>query len=185
MRKFIGLAILLCVAAPMYGQRLTLDIPGLADKASEVVDVTLDGPLLKVAMKFLDSNDPDQRAARDIAGKLQGIYVKSYTFEKDGEYDPAIADRLRTQLSSWKRIVMVREKSRETSDVYVDLRGEDVLGLAIITTEPRELTIVNIVGPIDLDKLSRIEGQFGIPKYKYKDKDKDKDKEKDKEKTRD
>lgn len=178
MRKFIALAIFLGAAMPMYGQRLTFDIPGLAEKASEVVDVTLDGPLLKVAMKFLDDSDPDQRAARDIAGKLQGIYVRSYSFDKDGEYDPAIVDRVRAQLSTWKRIVMVREKSHESSDVYVDMNGENVLGLAIVTAEPRELTIVNIVGPIDLDKLAKIEGQFGIPKYKYKDKDKEKDKDK-------
>lgn len=173
MRKFIGLAILLCVAAPMYGQRLTVDIPGLAERASEVVDVTLDGPLLKIASKFLSSNDVNERAARDIVQKLQGIYVKSYTFDKEGQYDMAVVDRLRSQVSTWKRIVMVREKSGETSDVYVDLRGEDVLGLAIISAEPRELTIVNIVGPIDLDKLSKIEGQFGIPHFREKEKARD------------
>lgn len=164
MRKWIGITILLCAAAPVYAQRLTLDVPGLADRASEVVDVTLDGPLLRMASKFLSSKDPDERAARDIVQKLEGIYVKSYTFEKDGEYDPAIVERLRSQLSSWKHIVTVREKSRETNDIYVNMRGEDVIGLTIINAEPRELTLVNIVGPIDLDKLSRLEGQFGIPR---------------------
>ena len=168
MRKLIILTILLCVAAPVYAQRLTLDVPGLAERASEVVDVTLDGPLLRVAAKFLSSNDPDERAARDVVQKLQGIYVKSYTFEKDGEYDPAIVERLRTQLSSWKRVVTVREKGGDSSDIYFNMHGEDVMGLAIITAEPRELTLVNIVGPIDLDKLSSLEGQFGIPKIKAK-----------------
>jgi hypothetical protein len=37
-------------------------------------------------------------------------------------------------------------------------------GLAIIASEPREFTIVNIVGAVDLEKLRQLEGQFGIPK---------------------
>lgn len=164
MRKFLGIVILICVAAPVYAQRLTLDVPGLADRAREVVDVTLDGALLKVAAKFLSSNDPDERAARDIVSKIQGIYVKSYSFDKEGEYDAAIVERLRAQLTSWKRIVSVKERGRETSEIYVDMRGDEVLGVAVINAEPRELTIVNIVGPVDLDKLSKLEGQFGIPR---------------------
>ena len=33
----------------------------------------------------------------------------------------------------------------------------------MIASEPREFTIVNIVGSIDIDKLAKLEGQFGIP----------------------
>ncbi len=36
-------------------------------------------------------------------------------------------------------------------------------GLAVIASEPREFTIVNIVGSIDIDKIGRLEGQFDIP----------------------
>ena len=166
MRRILGIAILIAAALPMYGQRLAFDVPGLADRASKVVEVTLDGPLLRVAAKFLSSGNPDERSAREIAEKLQGIYVKSYEFDKDGEYDQAVVERLRAQVSGWKKIVTVREKFRETSDIYVDMQGEQVIGLAIINAEPRELTLINIVGPIDLDKLSKIEGQFGIPRIK-------------------
>jgi len=41
--------------------------------------------------------------------------------------------------------------------------GEQITGLAVLSIEPREFTVVNIVGPIDLDKLSKLEGQFGVP----------------------
>jgi len=34
----------------------------------------------------------------------------------------------------------------------------------LIASEPRQFTIVNIVGAIDLDKLHKLEGQFGVPK---------------------
>ena len=41
--------------------------------------------------------------------------------------------------------------------------GDQVSGLAVLATDPKELTVVNIVGPIDLEKLTQLEGQFGIP----------------------
>jgi hypothetical protein len=40
----------------------------------------------------------------------------------------------------------------------------------IIASEPREFTVVNIVGSIDLQKLRRLEGRFGIPKLQLEQK---------------
>jgi hypothetical protein len=45
-----------------------------------------------------------------------------------------------------------------------DVRGDRINGLVIISAEPREFTVVNIVGDIDLDRLSKLEGEFGIPR---------------------
>jgi hypothetical protein len=36
-------------------------------------------------------------------------------------------------------------------------------GLAVLHTDDKELTVVNIVGPVDLDKLAKLEGQLGVP----------------------
>lgn len=165
MRRVAFLILISLAAAPAWAQRLTLEVPGLADRAREVVEVTLDGSVLRLAAKFLSSSDPDERAARDIASKLEGVYVKSYEFDKEGEYDAAVVDRVRSQMGpTWKRIVTVKEKYRQTTEIYVNTRGEDVIGLCVINAEPRELTFVNIVGPIDLEKLAGLEGQFGIPR---------------------
>ena len=158
----------------------------MAAKAAESVDVTLDGALLRLAGKFL-SNDPDERSAKEMIDKLQGIYVRSYEFDADGAYDRSIIDKLRAQVGpSWKRLVEVKSRTRENVEIYADMRGESVAGLLILSAEPRELTIVNIVGPIDLDKLASLEGEFGIPriskdsKQKHgKEKDKDDDHEND------
>ena len=43
----------------------------------------------------------------------------------------------------------------EDVDVYVCMEGDKVKGLAVIASEPREFTIVNIVGSIDLDKIAQ------------------------------
>jgi hypothetical protein len=166
MRKAFLALLIFAVTAPLQAQKVTIDIPGLADKAREVVDITLDSQMLRLASKFLSSSDEDERAVRGIVSKLEGIYVRSYEFDKEGEYDRAVVDKVRAQLGpSWKKIVNVRSKLHNDAEIYLDMRGGDQpLGLIVISAEPRQLTIVNIVGPIDLDQLSHLEGEFGIPK---------------------
>ena len=165
MRKSAAaLTLLLLFAVPASAQRLNLDFPGLADRAEEVVDITLDAQMLRLAAKFFSGNDPDERALKEMVSGLTGIYVRSYEFAKDGEYDRALATRVRSQLgSTWKPFVTVRSKKKDNVDILADMRGENVVGLVIIASEPREFTVVNITGPIDLDRLADLEGQFGIP----------------------
>jgi hypothetical protein len=180
------LVITLALIAPVaLAQRIKIEVPeSVVARAAETVDVTLDASMLRLAGKFLSNTDADERAVKDMVGKLEGIYVKSYEFDEDGAYDRGIVDKVRGQLGpNWKRIVTVQSRKKANVEVYTDMRGEQIAGLLIISDEPRELTLVNIVGPVDLDKLASLEGQFGIPRMsKDKDKGKDKDKDKNKEK---
>lgn len=164
MRKFIvAIALIMAAAVPASAQRINLDFPGLAEKADEVVDITLDASMLRMASKFL-SKDADERAVRDMIQGLEGIYVRSYEFAKEGEYDRALVQRVKSQLgANWKPIVTVRSKKKENVDILANMRGEKAIGLVIISAEPREFTVVNINGPIDLERLADLEGQFGIP----------------------
>jgi hypothetical protein len=137
-----------------------------------VVDITLDASMLRLAAKFFGAADPEEREIRELINGLQGIYVRSYEFSKDGEYDRSLPDRLKAQLGpSWKPLVTVRSKTKENVNIMADVRGERIAGLVIIVAEPRELTVVNIVGDIDIDRLSRLEGEFGIPKVTKEDDD--------------
>jgi hypothetical protein len=167
------LALIASAAVPFtasaQGTRINLDLPDLAAKASETTDVTLDGAMLRLAGKFLSSTDADERAAREMINGLTGIYVRSYEFDHEGEYDKSQAERIRTQLGpSWKKIVKVSSRTKEDVDIYADTRGDAITGLLIISAEPKEFTVVNIVGPVDLEKLAGLEGQFGIP-HIYRD----------------
>ena len=163
-RALIAVLFAAAFARPSSAQVINIDVPGLDDKASEVVDVTLDGKMLRLAGKFL-SDEPEERMARDMIQKLQGIYVRSYEFEHEGEYDRRIVDRVRSQLGpNWQKIVNVRSKLKENVEVYTQSRGDQVTGLFVISAEPKELTFVQLVGPIDLDRLSDLEGHIGIPK---------------------
>lgn len=176
MRKFIIILMLLIVGAmPAAAQRINLDFPGLADRAEEVVDITLDASMLRMAAKFFSGKNADERAVRDMINGLEGIYVRSYEFAHDGEYDRSLIDRIKSQLGpSWKPFVTVRSKKKENVSIFADMRGEKIFGLVIIATKPREFTIVNINGPIDIDRLADLEGQFGIPEI-TKDEDDDDD----------
>ena len=139
----------------------------LAAKAEETVDVTIDGPMLQLATKFLSSKKPDEAKAKELVAGLKGIYVKSFEFDKEGAYSDEDVSAIRAQIRApaWSRIVGVRSKrERENVEVFTRMEGDKIIGLAIISAEPKELTIVNIVGPIDLDKLSDLEGEFGIPR---------------------
>jgi len=154
---------------PLGAQELKLpaSLDRLAAKASEVVDVTMDANLLQLASRFLSDKNKDDAQVKKVVGGLKGIYVKSFEFEKAGEYQESDIEPLRTQLHApaWSRIVGVRSrKSGDNSEVYVKTEGGKIGGLAILVTEPKELTIVSIEGSIDPDQLKELGGHFGIPK---------------------
>lgn len=173
MRNILLATVMALLAVPALAQRVNIDFPGLAERAAEVVDVTLDAQMLRLASKFLSSRDADQKEIREIVAKLDGIYVRIYEFDKTGEYDRDIMERVRKQLGpTWKKVVNVRSR-KENVEVYFDTRGDTIAGLVVIAAEPRELTFVNIVGPIDVEKLTHLGGQFGIPRLKIEEKEND------------
>lgn len=154
---------------PVMAQEIKIppSVEKLADKASEVVDVTLDASLLQLAARFLPKDDPDTAKIKRLISGLKGIYVRSFEFDSPGQYQMADVDAIRSQLHApgWSRIVGVRKlKAGEHSEVYVKSDGDAITGLAIVAAEPRELTIVSISGPIRPEDLQDLGGHFGIPK---------------------
>lgn len=173
----VGLA-LFWMALPARAQdaRLKLEhLEKLNAKAAEVTNVTLDGEMLQLAAKFLDmdKDDPETGQVKDLIKKLKGIYIKSFEFEQSNQYSAADVEEIRTQLAApgWSKIVENRDKrANETNEIYVMKDAHNnIAGVAILVAEPKELTVVNIVGPVDLDKLGALDGKFGIPENKEKE----------------
>jgi uncharacterized protein DUF4252 len=153
-------------AANAQGSRLQLStLDHLAAKASESVDVNIDGRLMHLAAKFLSDKDEDERQVKKLVEGIKGIYVKSFEFETDGQYSASDVETIRAQLRGpgWTRLLNVTSKKEGNAEVYLLLNGETVGGLAVVSAGDRELTVVNIVGPVDLEKLAKLEGQFGVP----------------------
>jgi hypothetical protein len=62
-------------------------------------------------------------------------------------------------------VVGVRSsRGGEDVDVFLKMEKDRIAGLVVIAAQATQLTFVNIVGPIDLEQLSSLGGQFGIPK---------------------
>ncbi len=163
------LFIISCVAN-LHAQdaRVPLDqLEKLAKLAEDTVEVSLDQKLLTVASKFLNANDPAQAKVKELVAGLQGIYVRVFRFDKPGEYAASDVDPIRNivKAAGWQKIVGVRSKrDGDNVDVHLRLVNDSIHGLVIIASQPKELVVVNILGPIDLEKLSQLQGQLGIPK---------------------
>ena len=143
----------------------TASLDHLAAKASQSVDVSVDERLIKKAAMVFSDQDADERKIKKLVEGLKGIYVRSFEFDKSGQYTAADLESIRTQLNGpgWTRMVNVTSKKDGNLEVYLLFHGEQVNGLAVLHSDEKELTIVNLVGPVDLDKLAQLEGQFGVP----------------------
>src|SRR6185312_8906670 len=59
----------------------------------------------------------------------------------------------------------VRSKREGSYDVMIMYEGSIVKGIGVVAAEPRALTVVNVIGTIDLAKFRDLEGKFGIPNF--------------------
>src|SRR5579885_2046184 len=101
-------AMLLLAALPLFGQQFdfsTLDKIGA--KAKSTTNISLDGDNLKAAMSLLGA-DGDKDAA--FVKNLKAVQVRSYEFEKEGQYNPADLIPVRNYVKSlkWPKIVDVK-----------------------------------------------------------------------------
>jgi hypothetical protein len=159
----------LLLAAPGMAAGPQLKIPDfshLRGKAVDSVDITLDGFLLRLVKKFAaEDNSGDEALA--ILNDIKSLRVRNFEFDSEGAYSRADVDSVRKQLAApgWSALAQVHKRDeQEDVDVYVNTDGDKILGLAVVASDPHSFTIVHIVGNIDIDKLAKIEGEFGIPR---------------------
>lgn len=155
---------------PAWAQEIKMpaNLDALADKADEAVSVTMDKPMLQFAARFLSDRDADEADVRKLIAGLDGIYVRSFQFNHEGEYNMADVESLRSQFPAppWGRLVGVKSKHGDNVDVYFKDGGNGQPGgIVVIAAEPRELTIVNILGNLDPQRLADLGGEFGIPRF--------------------
>ena len=153
--------------------RLRLEsIEKLAPKAAEAVNIEIDGILIKFAGSILSDEDVDERAVKELIGGLRGVYVRSYEFKSAGQFAEADVAAVREQLRApgWTRVMDVKSKGLDFGDaeVYLATAGGRVEGFALLVVEPRELTVVNIVGALDLDKIRRLGENLNLPRVTIK-----------------
>jgi hypothetical protein len=178
LRTLVLITTTFIVAVAAQGQqavtgRLRLEsLERLAPKASETVDIEIDGILIKFAGSILSDDDADERAVKELIKGLRGVYVRSYEFKTDGQFADADVTAVREQLRApgWSRVMDVKSRGLDFGDaeVYLATAGGRIEGFALLVIEPRELTVVNIVGSIDLDKLRQLGDNLNLPHIRIK-----------------
>lgn len=164
----ILVAALLCFSALRgYGQdaaKLQLaNLDKLSEKAARVTDVTLDGSLLQFAVNLIEKvsdDDKDVEQLKSIVKNLKGIYIKSFEFDEASQYSKADIDAIRSQLTSprWTKIVQsIEKRHNEYDEIYLLKNGDRVAGVVILVAEAKELTVVNLVGEVPMDKVASLE----------------------------
>lgn len=158
------LAALGSLAFPMLAaaEGAQLDLPAfshLQEQATDIVDITLGSWPLALASRLMEADDPQSAEMKKVIAGVRSIAVRSYEFDSDFVYSKADIAAVRAQLSrpGWTQLAQVRDRKREEEvDVYVAFDHDKATGFAIIASEPRKFTILNIVGALDLEQVAKL-----------------------------
>jgi hypothetical protein len=156
--------ILIAAAMPALAQQ-NFDFKSL-DKiganATGSTNISLEGDTLKLATSIFGGDTGPLK-------NLTGVYVRTFEFDKTGQYKDTDLAPLRAYVNSlkWNKIVDTKE-SDETSEIYVKPLPDNKLGgLAIISAEPNEVTVVFINGSLNMSDIPKLSGNLGIPDLRY------------------
>ncbi len=170
---FVALALLLPALGAAQPPELTIPaLTALQRDAIESVNITL-GPVALGLIRFMShfdgEHDPE---AQSVLQGLHMVQVHSFEFTTEGGPPQEDVEALRSELAApgWNHLVEVRNpREQKNVDIYLSVEDGRANGMVVIASEPHKFTIVNIAGYIDLQRLHRLEGQFGIPKVQQPD----------------
>jgi hypothetical protein len=167
MKKMLALLVL---ALPLTAQEgfdfKTLD--KLGANSRNHTEITLDADMLRLAAGMFSGGGKDADSIKPLIDSLKGVYIRSFKFDRDGQYNETDLEPLRAYLKQthWNRIVESHE-DREVSEVYLQpLSNSQLGGVAIIAAEAREVTIVYISGNLKAEDIQKLSGTMGIPDIK-------------------
>ncbi|MGH8137629.1 MAG: DUF4252 domain-containing protein [Steroidobacteraceae bacterium] len=161
--------LVLCLPAMALAAGPQLRLPAfdqLQRIATDSVNVSIGPWPLGIAAAMLDGKDARDAQLQELLRGVKAIYVRSFEFASANRYSQADLDGIRAQFSAseWRPLAQIHShRDDESVEVYVCMANEKVSGLAVVASGPRELTIVNVVGSIDPQKLAVLEDRFGLP----------------------
>jgi hypothetical protein len=174
-RILLPVAASLCLAGLAAAQDVDLKaLDRLAEHATSKTVVTLNSALLRLGAAFLSTDgDSDAESVKSLIGKLKAIYVRVYEFQSPGQYSDKDLDGFRAMLSSprWTPVVDV-ENRKETSLIYFLMTpsSDKLGGVAVLSAEPKKVTVVYIDGELDPKDIAKLSGSMGIPEIHGLDK---------------
>ncbi len=152
MRTLLTMMFSLALSIPARAQGLDINLDALAAKAKEKAEITLEGPLLTQALQMA----PEK--VKGAVANVSRVVVRNYEFDKPEQYSDADLETIRKQVSNgsgWSRVLSAKEK-HESSEIYMFSKDGKPGGFLLIAAEPKELSIVYVVGSIDLASVKEV-----------------------------
>lgn len=161
--RFASFAAALCLAA----FSVSADEPGYVDIGTikpsgdcQFVEVNLHAPVLKLASRFVDHEEPE--IAELIRGlKRVRVNVVGYNEANRAETTERVLTlRNRLENEGWTQIVTVQQGEKaEDVAIYLKLADEEAIQGVVVTVldaEKGEAVIVNVVGEIRPEQLAKL-----------------------------
>jgi hypothetical protein len=168
--RFVAFVLLIPAVASAQDGRIQLEIlDKLAARASEKQEIAIGPESLTSVAPSLVPPGPKADAVKQVLAKLRGIFVRHYEFDDPKAYSIDDFNTIRKQLTApgWTRIVANEEKDKngswEVQEIYIFQREGRTNGIVVLSAEPQELSVVNIVGPIEFGDIVALAGVLGIP----------------------
>ena len=139
-------------AKPKIEGMIEIDHPDIGEAK---VEVNLAGALFNLAANAVAKDDPE---AAEFLASLKSVKVRIYNKSSFGDRSPdEVLEFYKEQLKgeNWEVLARVKEQNSNVS-VYSLINEEMVSGLVVLIRNINEAIIVNLVGEIDLTKLSEI-----------------------------
>jgi hypothetical protein len=137
----------------------------LVDENQDVVEINLEGPILKaMAKKGREGHDADD--TNDLFAKLESIHAVIGTVKGPAQDALALVQKTDRRLAAagWQRIARI---SAETSTISVLTHtvADKIDGLVVLTfdSSDKALVFANLAGEIDITKLGEIGERFDVP----------------------
>ena len=137
----------------------------LEEMADQVVKVNLWGKSLEQGKKLLGLRKSVTSPVGHFLGSLKGVYRRTYRFGKTKPEQKDV-EPIYQQLADdgWVPLIETENRLSEGAvSVYSYYENEEVAGLTMVSTDPSEVTVVRIMGAVDLDMLSEIGKGLGLP----------------------
>ena len=169
--RLAAFALLIPAVASAQDGRIQLEIlDKLAARASAKQEISIGPESLASVAPSLVPAGPKADAVKQVLAKLRGVFVRNYEFD-DPKSRISMDDfnTIRKQLTTpgWTRIVSNEEKDKngnwEVQEIYIFQRDGRTNGIVVLSAEPQELSVVNIVGPVEFGDIVALAGVLGIP----------------------
>jgi hypothetical protein len=142
-----------------------LEFAGLEEKADEVVKVNLWGRPLEHAKKLLGLRKNVTASVRSFMNGLTAVYRRTYRFRRARASEDDV-EPVHRQLAEDGWVAMIETGNREKPEslsVYSFVENEEVAGMTVVSSDPEEVTVLKIMGPVDFEALSAIGSGLGLP----------------------